>query len=99
MAAWAPHVFLIEGVILLSVGRTASFVSPIKVCLDDGNHPVQANSEYRQSMMNLANNQKAWAWSFGSAKELLAAVEKTIRTLEGNNEGQKQKGEAQAAGS
>ncbi|MBT9142469.1 MAG: hypothetical protein DDT32_01099 [Syntrophomonadaceae bacterium] len=97
VAAWAPHVFLTEGTILLSAGRTAPFVSPIKVCLNDGNHPVQANSDYRQSMMNLANNQKAWAWSFGSAKELLDAIDEIIQTLEGWNGDQGQKGEAQGA--
>jgi CRISPR-associated protein Cst2 len=98
VAAWAPHLFLTEGIILLSCARTAPFVSPIKVCLNDGNHPVQANSEYSQSMMNLADNQKTWAWSFEGAKALLDAVEEVIQTMEENNEGQRQKGEGQAAG-
>jgi CRISPR-associated protein Cst2 len=85
VAGWAPHVFLTEGVILLSSERTAPFVSPIKVCLNDTDHPVQANSEYSQLTMNVADNTKTWAWSFSGPKELLEAIKEVVAKLEGEN--------------
>jgi len=81
VAGWAPHIFLTEGAILLTSGRTAPFVSPIKVCLNDDSQPVQANQDYSQSMKNLADDKTTWAWSFKNPKELLEAAEKTIEKL------------------
>lgn len=98
VAGWAPHVFLTEGAILLSSERTAPFVSPIKVCLNDSEHPVQANPEFNQLTMSLADNQKTWAWSFNGPKELLEAIEKVTATLKEGNDNQNQEA-TQAAGS
>jgi CRISPR-associated protein Cst2 len=97
VAGWAPHLFFTEGIILLSSDRTAPFVSPIKVCLNDSTHPVQANLEYSQSMMSLADKQKAWAWPFKNTKELLEATEQVVKILEGVHGSQEQKEEAKAA--
>lgn len=83
VAGWAPHVFLTEGVILLSSNRTAPFVSPVKVCLDDNTHPVQANLDYIESMKNLADNQELWAWYFGNTKGLLESVKEVVKKLRG----------------
>jgi CRISPR-associated protein Cst2 len=91
VAGWAPHVFLTEGAILLSSVRTAPFVSPIKVCLNDGIQPVQPNPGYSQSMTSLADEQKVWAWPFKNARELLEATEQVIKVLEEGHDGQEQK--------
>ncbi len=99
VAGWAPHVFLTEGAILVTSGRTAPFVSPIKVCLNDGTQPVQANPDYSQSMKSLADEQMTWAWSFKNTKELLDAAEEAIKTLGGVQDGKEQKEKAKATGS
>lgn len=97
VAGWAPHIFLTEGVILLSSERTAPFVSPIKVCLNDSDHPVQANPEYSQLTMNVADDTKTWAWSFNGPKELLGAIKEVVAKLGGKNDTQEH-GESHALG-
>ncbi len=75
-AAWAPHVFLIEGVTLLTSTRTAPFVSPIRVNLEDADRPVRPDAEYAEKMTRLAeargDTKDAWAWTFEDAKQLMA---------------------------
>jgi len=83
VAGWAPHVFLTEGAILLSSNRTAPFVSPVKVCLNDDTHPVQANPDYIESMKSLADDQESWAWHFEDAKGLLKSVKEVVKKLRG----------------
>lgn len=72
-AGWAPHVFLTEGVILLTSARTAPFASPIKVDLTKKDTPVQADSTYAKTMDDLKNETDTWAWIFKDAKGLLDA--------------------------
>ena len=76
MAAWAPHVFLTEGAIILSNARTAPFVSPLKVDLKDAaSEPVQSNPDYRKQMSAASNNKDTWCWEFDDVQSLLNAVE------------------------
>jgi CRISPR-associated protein Cst2 len=99
VAGWAPHVFLTEGAILLSSNRTAPFVSPVKVCLNDDTHPVQANPDYIESMKSLADGQESWAWSFRDAKKLLKSVKEVVKKLGENNDCQKTEEENQTTDS
>jgi len=70
VAAWAPHVFLTEGAVLLTSDRTAPFVSPIKVDVANP-RPIIADSGYTESMKALENKTTCWVWSFSTAKELI----------------------------
>ncbi|MDP6599381.1 MAG: DevR family CRISPR-associated autoregulator [Candidatus Poribacteria bacterium] len=87
-AAWAPHVYLTEGVVLLSSNRTAPFTSPIKVDLDhkgDEEHqPVSANPDYRSSMSSLANQSDTWAWTFDDVNQLINLTDQLANTLTDN---------------
>jgi len=80
-AGWAPHVFLIEGAILLTSSRTAPFYSPIKVSLDDNDSPIKADSGYRESMEKLKNDTDTWVWSFNDINTLLDAIKNAITKL------------------
>lgn len=82
VAGWAPHVFLIEGAMLLTSSRTAPFASPIKVDLADSDKPVKPDSKYMDNMKNLANNKDTWVWTFSNAHELLQAATKIASTLD-----------------
>jgi CRISPR-associated autoregulator DevR family len=95
-AGWAPHVFLTEGAILLTSARTAPFVSPIKVVLNDKDAPIQANSSYIQTIKSFANdkldekdnpkdnpNADTWVWPFSSAQQLIDCSSKIIVILNG----------------
>jgi CRISPR-associated autoregulator DevR family len=91
-AGWAPHVFLNEGAILLTSARTAPFVSPIKVVLNDKDAPIQANSSYIQTIKSFANdkldekdnpNADTWVWPFSSAQQLIDCSSKIIVILNG----------------
>lgn len=73
VAAWAPHVFLTEGTILLTSSRTAPFVSPIRVDVRDKNAPVAPNASYTAEMENLKNDTDTWVWTFKDAGGLLVA--------------------------
>jgi CRISPR-associated protein Cst2 len=86
-AGWAPHVFLTEGAILLSANRTAPFVSPIKVCLNDSEHPVQSNGQYLETMKKFVEDEQTWVENFVDTKQLLAGVQKIIKILEGKENG------------
>ena len=80
-AGWAPHVFHTEGSILLTSARTAPFVSPIKVELNDKDTPIKPNQEYRKTMKKLDNNEDTWVWEFKDASELLNSTKKAIKKL------------------
>lgn len=86
-AAWAPHVFLTEGALLLTSARTAPFSSPIKVDLREVNkaRPVAANPTYASEMQALSNNADTWVWLFKDVKELLAAGGEAIEKLQATN--------------
>lgn len=73
VAAWAPHVFLTEGAILLTSSRTAPFVSPIRVDVRDKNAPVALNASYATDMEKLKNDTDTWVWTFKDAGGLLVA--------------------------
>lgn len=83
VAAWAPHVFLTEGAILLTSSRTAPFVSPIRVDVRDKNAPVAPNASYTAEMEKLKNDTDTWVWIFKSANELLRAGKSVSETLNG----------------
>jgi CRISPR-associated protein Cst2 len=87
-AAWAPHVFLTQGAILLTSVRTAPFTSPIQVNLrpnvsdSDGERtPVSANSSYRESMQNLDNKKDTWVWAFNDVKQLIEAAQEVTNHI------------------
>ena len=89
-AAWAPHVFLTEGAILLSSVRTAPFASPIMVNLrqngadsDGEQRPVSQNPNYRKAMAALKSDKDTWVWTFDDVKELIEAGQKVVEKLQG----------------
>src|SRR5579871_5632271 len=88
-AAWAPHVFLTEGVMLLTSARTAPFISPIKVDLRDASRskPVFANANYRNETKNLANTADTWVWEFQDIQGLFTAADQAIARLQGQDNG------------
>lgn len=73
-SGWAPHLFLVEGAILLTSARTAPFASPIKVTLNDKDNPVQADPSYVQAMKGMENNTDTWVWQYKNTQELLTAI-------------------------
>lgn len=81
VAAWAPHVFLTEGAILLSSSRTAPFVSPIRVDVRDNGAPVALNASYATEMKKLHNDADMWVWTFKGADELLMASKNLLEKL------------------
>lgn len=87
VAAWAPHCFLVEGVVLLTSARTAPFVSPLKVDLSgsENSKPVSANTGYEESLRALANGTDTWAWTFQNLSELLQAGQDAANRLAGVN--------------
>lgn len=80
-AGWAPHIFHAEGSILLTSARTAPFVSPIKVELNDEDAPIQPNSQYKEMMKKLGNKSDTWVWEFEDANELLDNTQEAIQKL------------------
>lgn len=84
-AGWAPHVFLTQGVVLLTSTRTAPFRSPIKVTLQDRQLPVQRDAEYIDRTLLLAKagegRRDTWAWSFEDTSELLSVSSQVEATL------------------
>ena len=90
VAGWAPHVFLTEGAILLTSGRTAPFVSPIKVEVGDENAPIKHDNGYIKAMKDIENNTDTWCWSFTDAKTLLDKLGEITTRLNGGGDGQKQ---------
>lgn len=83
VAAWAPHVFLSEGALLLTSCRTAPFVSPIRVDVRDKNAPVAPNTSYATEMKKLENDTDTWVWTFKGTDELLKAGKSALETLNG----------------
>jgi CRISPR-associated autoregulator DevR family len=83
VAAWAPHVFLTEGAILLSSSRTAPFVSPIRVNTRDKDAPVAPNISYATEMEKLKNNTDNWVWTFKGIDELFTAGKNISSQLNG----------------
>jgi CRISPR-associated autoregulator DevR family len=90
-AGWAPHVFFTEGAILLTSARTAPFVSPIRVELNDSNAPVKFNTTYAQDMEKLKNDDDTWVWQFSNASDLLSAITQAKTIIKGNNNEKKEK--------
>lgn len=89
--AWAPHVFLTQGAILLTSVRTAPFTSPIQVNLrpnvsnsDGERRPVSANSSYRESMQDLDNKKDTWVWAFNDVKQLIEAAQEVTNRISAN---------------
>jgi CRISPR-associated autoregulator DevR family len=80
-AAWAPHVFLTEGAILLTSARTAPFASPIEVNTSDLDRPVRPAPSYREAMRRLGNDMDTWVWEFMDAAGLLSAVDEVAKKL------------------
>ncbi len=92
VAAWAPHVFLTEGVILLTSSRTAPFRSPIKVSLRDPDGPIQPDSGYVKATEELGNGVDTWVWKFTDTRGLMTAVSAALARLkEETNAGEKTK--------
>ncbi len=87
VAAWAPHVFLTEGAILLTSSRTAPFASPIKVDLENTDRPIQLDPTYAKRMQDLANEDDTWVWSFNDVKGLLDSATEVLKTLDGGHDG------------
>jgi CRISPR-associated autoregulator DevR family len=82
-AAWAPHVFLAEGGVLLTSTRTAPFVSPIKVELADKDAPVKPNSGYLQTMEKMKDKDTR-VWTFSESRGLLALLGEVEEELSRN---------------
>lgn len=82
-AAWTPHVFLVEGAILLTNSRTAPFISPIGVNLKNKENPVSANASYRDSMQAMSNESETWCWQFNDVATLIGAGNSVIEHLNG----------------
>ena len=81
VAAWAPHVFLTEGAILLTASRTAPFTSPIRVDVRHKDAPVAPNASYATEMEKLKNDTDTWVWKFKGADELLMAGKQVSEKL------------------
>lgn len=82
-AAWAPHVFLTEGAVLLCSSRTAPFCSPIKVDLTDSNAPVKPEPDYAAVMERLKKDQEVWFWRFADASSLMSALGEIKTAMDG----------------
>lgn len=80
VAAWAPHIFKVEGAILHSSNRTAPFISPLSINVADTEKPVFRNETYKATMKNMASNNGDMikTWEFANQQELLAHVEKIV---------------------
>jgi len=57
VAAWAPHIFKVEGVVLHSSNRTAPFVSPIIVEVSNEKTPVKMNSSFIADTKKMSSNE------------------------------------------
>lgn len=90
VAAWGPHVFLSEGAIVLSKARTAPFVSPVTVDLNDTDSPVHANPQYRALMLKNVQPGTMWAWEFAGAHELMTVIEDAAAHISGEGDGEAQ---------
>lgn len=92
-AAWAPHVFLTAGAVLLCSSRTAPFCSPIRVELTDSNAPVKPEPTYDAAMERLKNDKDTWFWRFKDANSLVSALKEIYETMGGKSDGDASKEE------
>jgi CRISPR-associated autoregulator DevR family len=84
VAAWAPHVFLTEGAIIMSAGRTAPFVSPIHVTLGDKDNPI-GRRDYKRACGRFADETHTWVETFDNATDLLKKSEELAQKLPGGS--------------
>jgi CRISPR-associated autoregulator DevR family len=89
VAAWAPHVFLTEGAIILSSTRTAPFVSPIKVTLDDSKNPISLYQDYMRGCETFRREGETWVKTFTNAAQLLSGSAELVNVLRGDVGGAK----------
>lgn len=73
VAAWAPHIFKVEGAILHSQHRTAPFISPISVSVNNNEKPVFLNENYQTEMSNITGD-GITSWTFSNQQELLNGI-------------------------
>ena len=87
VAAWAPHIFKVEGAIVLSKNRTAPFVSPISVAVNDEQNPVKLNSGYLEDIKGLNDpDEGTFTYDFSSSKELIGLISKIETKLNNTKE-------------
>lgn len=84
-AGWAPHVFLTEGVIVVSPNRTAPFISPTKVDLSNKERPVSLNNNYKTLSSQLDKTEGIEVLEFDSAKGLIDSLDKILNKKEQSN--------------
>lgn len=89
VAAWAPHVFLNEGAVILTSARTAPFVSPIEVKVNDNDQPIRPRVNYQQACTGFDDGRETWGRAFHDAKELLGVTGEIVGILKGNSSGAK----------
>lgn len=95
VAAWAPHVFLTEGAIIMSSVRTAPFVSPIQVTLGDKDNPI-GRRDYKRTCESFGDEKHTWVKTFDNATELLTKSEELAQKLRGPSNGAKAAAQAQS---
>jgi CRISPR-associated protein Cst2 len=89
VAAWAPHVFLNEGAVILTSARTAPFVSPIEVKVNDNDQPIRPRVDYQQACTAFDDGRETWGRAFHDAKELLGVTGEIVGILKGYSDGAK----------
>ena len=77
VAAWAPHIFKVEGVILHSQRRAAPFVSPISVAVNNNEKPVSFNETYQTDMTKITGD-GIISWKFDNQQELLNRMDNIL---------------------
>lgn len=87
VAAWAPHVFLAEGALVLTSARTAPFVSPIEVKLSDDNQPIRTRDDYQKICTSFDDGRETWVRCFRNAKDLLNVTGEMVGILKGDSDG------------
>jgi hypothetical protein len=88
VAAWAPHVFLSEGAIIMSSVRTAPFVSPIQVTLDNKDNPIGCR-DYKRTCESFRDENNTWVETFDNAADLLKKSGTLAQKLTGGSNGAK----------
>lgn len=87
-AAWAPHVFLTEGAILLTSNRTAPFSSPIRVSVNSPEKSISRNEQYQAEMNAISTSDAATSsfWHFQNVAELTTKLPEITKKLSENAE-------------
>ncbi|MGH7593455.1 MAG: hypothetical protein ACRELE_06350, partial [Gemmatimonadales bacterium] len=98
VAAWAPHVFLNEGAVILTSARTAPFVSPIEVQVSDDANPIRPRSDYKEVCAAFDDGVETWSKTFRDALGLLSSVGEIISILRGSSDGAKDLAQTQPRG-